>query len=465
MDKANPNMTDTRGLTPAEITKGLREGRIKVVVIGLGYVGLPLALFLASKGAFVIGVDRQEKVTEGLLRGSLPIYEPGLDDLLRLLGSKNLHLSRLAEAIVSGDIIVVSVGTPTAPTGKPILNDLKKVTESMGRALEPGKAVIIRSTVPPGTTEHIIRPNLEKPRRLRSGNDFALAYCPERLVEGRALAELENVPHIVGAADELGFQVAEGFFNFVGGDVIRARTIATAEMAKLLDNVYRDVNIALANELALICETADVDVLDVIRVANSGPRTRILMPGCGVGGSCLTKDPLMLSYLARTKGLRPSLIAAARSRNRHMPIHMIDLVKSAFGEMHKRIAGSKFVVMGLAFKGETDDIRQSTAIPIVRGLSRMNAHLVAYDPYVSEENAIEAFGKLAVIRDPFEAAKDSDCIIITSDHKQLREIQPNELIKVVKRPSALIDGRNVFDKAEVVKAGFIFRGVGRLATY
>jgi UDP-N-acetyl-D-mannosaminuronic acid dehydrogenase len=435
-----------------------------VAVVGLGYVGLPLALFLVSRGAFVIGVDKREKVREGLLRGSLPIYEPGLHDLLRQVCSKNLHLMDLAEAVASGDIIVICVGTPTAPNGKPIFSDLKKVTESIGRALEPGKAVIVRSTVLPGTTERIIRPNLEKPRHLRSGKDFALAYCPERLVEGKALAELENVPHIVGAADELGFRVAKGFFNFVGGDVIRAPTLATAEMAKLLDNVYRDTNIALANEFALVCEAAGVDVLEAIRAANSGPRTRILTPGCGVGGSCLTKDPLMLGYLARTKGIRTSLMAAARSRNRQMPIHMIDLVESAFEEMHKRIAGSRLVVMGLAFKGETDDIRQSTAIPIVRRLSRMNAHVVGYDPYVSVENAMRGFGKLALFRDPFEAAKDSDCIIITADHRQLREIKPNELIKVVRRPSALIDGRNVFDKTDVVKAGFIFRGIGRSAT-
>ena len=458
-------MTDMRRITSASIREELSSGRIQVAVVGLGYVGLPMALTLATKGVHVIGVDKRASINQGLLRGELPIYEPGLEELLSALDRENLRLSGLSEAVSDADIIVVTVGTPAASNGKPILKDLISVSESIGRRLKPGKAVIIRSTVPPGTTQRVLLPRLQKPRNLTCGEDFAVAYCPERLVEGRALTELENVPHIIGAADDLGFRVAEGFFSLIGGEVIRARTIATAEMAKIVDNVYRDVNIALANELALICEASGTDVLDVIRVANAGPRTRVLMPGCGVGGSCLTKDPLMLIYFAKKHGLRARVLTATQARNRYMPTHTMKLVRSAFHEMHKRITGSRIVVMGLAFKGETDDIRSSIAIPIVEDLSRSGARVIGYDPHVSSENIKNAFGKLPITRDPFEAAKESDCIVVTADHKEILSLDLKQLAKVAKRPSALIDGRNVFDKADAMKAGFVFKGVGRTNTY
>lgn len=456
-------MIDHCVLSPAQIVKGLSTGDIKVVVVGLGYVGLPLALLLANKGARVIGIDKRKSVVDSLLKGILPIYEPGLKELLEKVDNRNLHVtSDLAEAVTNGDMIVICVGTPVDKDGRPLLKDLNGVAESIGRALDPGKAVIVRSTVPPGTTDNTIRPRLEKPRHLLAGRDFAMAYCPERLVEGSALAEIENVPHIVGANDEASFRAAEGLFSFVGGEILRAPTIATAEMAKLFDNVYRAANIALANELAVICEALRVDVIEAIKVANTGPRTRILMPGCGVGGSCLTKDPLMLSYMARKKDVLPKLIAAVQHRNRYMPLHMIDLVKSAFEEMGKKITGARISIMGLAFKGETDDVRQSVAIHVVKTLSRMNARIVGYDPYVSEENTLRVFGKLMIQRDPFAAAKQSDCLVITADHKQLREINLSQLAACVNKPAALVDGRNVFDSTSVVKAGFIFKGVGRI---
>ncbi len=462
MKNRDVKVTDLRALSSTQIAQELKSGIIKIAVVGLGHVGLPLALLLAKKGAFLVGVDKQQKVLEKLARGVLPIFEPGLPDLLGEVGSRKLHLtSDLTGAVSEGDIVVVCVGTSVDRHGKPLLADLMRVTESIGKSLGAGKAVMVRSTIPPGTTEGAIRSRLEKPRRLQAGNDFALAYCPERLVEGNALREIENVPHIVGAADELSFRVAEGFFGFMGGEVLRAATIATAEMAKVFDNVYREMNISLANELALICEPLGVDVLEAIKVANTGPRTRLLMPGCGVGGSCLTKDPLMLGYVAKVRGIRPTLIAASRQRNRYMPRHMIHLVRSAFRQMHKRVAGARFAMMGLAYKGDTDDVRESVAIYISRMLFRLKAKVVGYDPYVSEENMFKVFGKLTLARDPFEAARESDCIIITADHKKLKNIAPAELARLVNKPAALIDGRNIFDPAEVIKAGFIFRGVGR----
>jgi len=460
--KCDEEMTDLRVLSSAQIVEGLRSGVVKVAVVGLGYVGLPLTLILVKKGATVIGVDREKNVIEKLIRRNAPIFEPGVDELLREIDEGKLHFTtNLTEAAAEADIIIICVGTPVASDGEPISKDLASVALSVGKALQPGKAVIVRSTVPPGTTVKMIKPRLEKRSRLKAGKDFALAYCPERLVEGNALKEIETVPHLIAAADELSIGIAKGFFSFVGGEVIRATTIATAEIAKIFDNVYRDVNIALANELALICEAVGVDILEAIKVANTGPRTRILTPGCGVGGSCLTKDPNMLSYIAKRAKVRPTLIAAARQRNRYMPFHTIGLVRSAYLEMGKRIPGSKIAIMGLAYKGETDDLRESVAIHIAKELAKMKAILIGYDPYVSEKKVLSTLGKITLLRDPLDAAKGTDCLVITADHNQLRGLNPSDLIKLANKPAALVDGRNVIDPAEAVKAGFVFRGVGR----
>lgn len=455
-------MTDLRALTPSEIGEGLRSGKLKVVVVGLGYVGLPLAALLAKKGAHVIGVDKRRDIVENLAKGRLPIHEPGLSVLFKEVHSRNLYLSTdLSEASADGDLIIVCVGTPVDPRGKPLLKDLTQASASIGQALAPGKAVMIRSTVPPGTTKAKIKPQLEGASGLRAGIDFALTYCPERLVEGKALEEIEKVPHIIGAEDELSFRIAQAFFVFLGGETVGAVQFAIAEMAKICDNVYRNLNIALANELALICEALGMDVFKTINVANQGPRTRILMPGCGVGGSCLTKDPMMLAYLATKKGLHARLIIEGGRTNRSMPTHTVGLVRSAFQELGKRIAGSRISVMGLAYKGETDDVRESVARQIIFALRKMGARVVAYDPYVSDEKIRESFGSLEVKRDPLEAAVGADCLIVTADHMPLRGMIPEELIKRANRPAALVDGRNVFNPTEAMVAGFVFRGVGR----
>jgi len=439
----------------------LKTGQAKVAIVGLGHVGLPFAALLASRGGSVIGVDKDETLLKKLIKGIRTIYEPGLDRLLKKVVNRNLKVTReLVAAARESSVVVITVGTPVTKKG-PDLRQVKSASAEVANGLAKGKTVILSSTVPPGTTENIVKPLLENRSHLVAGRDFGLAYCPERLVEGQALKELKAVPHIVGGIDVQSVTAASTLFKFLGGRVIEVESPKIAEMAKIFDNVYRDVNIALANELALICEKLGLDTIKTIRACNTGPRTRVLTPGCGVGGSCLTKDPYMLAEVSARFSFKPQLLTTARKTNEDMPNHLVALVKSAYRELGKAVRGSKITILGLSFKKGTDDMRETVAKPIVEHLRRLGAKIVTCDPYVSTEDVKRILGKLELIRNPIEAMRGSDCIIVVTDHDQYARLTPQALAECLNSPAAVVDGRHIFDPLEVLKSGLIFRGVGR----
>ena len=220
-------------------------------------------------------------------------------------------------------------------------------------------------------------------------------------------------------------------------------------MAKLSDNVYRHVNIALANELGLICEAFGMDMLQVLKVCNTGPRTRIMLPGVGIGGSCLTKDPQALTKLAKERGVTLKLIPAGITVDRRILEHAVDLALSAYKQLGRRLAGSKIAVFGLAHKGDIDDLRATAARPIVSMLRKRKASVHAYDPFVQAQDVTKTFGKLRVTRDPIEAARDADCILVMVDHSTLRSISLLDLARVARMPAAFVDAVQAFEPGEV----------------
>lgn len=449
-------------LSAQDLRREMEESRLTVAVVGLGHVGMPLAAHVAGRGARVLGVVRRRGHAEKTNRGEAEFYEPGLDGLMRKVAGRNLTATLdLAKAVREADVVFITVGTPVDPEEGPVMKDVLDVAEAVGKSLRRGTLVVLRSTVPPRTTEETVMPSLESFSSLKCEEDFGLAFCPERLVEGRALEELRTVPEVVGGVGPKSTEAAANFFEALGSPVVRAASPRVAEMAKIFDNVYRDVNIALANELALVCERLGVDIMQVREVGNTGPRTRLLVPGAGVGGSCLNKDPVMLAYLARQSGFQAALVETARERNLSMPRHMIQLVKSAYSEMKKEIKGSRVAVLGLAFKDETDDVRNSVAHPIIVQLQALGAVVAVNDPYVKPEKARGMFKGVHIAKELPEALRGADCLVIVTDHRQFRDLGLSDIKGLVSHPAAIVDGRHVFNPSQVVGEGLVYRGVGR----
>jgi UDP-N-acetyl-D-mannosaminuronic acid dehydrogenase len=458
-------------MTPEKITAGIVEGKITIAILGQGYIGLPLSCYLANKGARVIGVDIDQTVVDKINAGSPHIYEPDLKETLQnVLQSGNYHATAdVSEAVKQSEVIMITVGTPVEKTGinfSYVERACKDVAGSMKASLKRGKMIILRSTVAPLSTEKIVRETLEINSGMVAGKDFGLAFCPERTVEGNAFKELPRLPRIIGGIDKRSTNVAAAIFEVITTKIVKVSSPRVAEMAKIFDNVYRDTNIALANELAVICEKLGIDVIETIKACNTGyDRTNMLIPGAGVGGSCLNKDPYILSYSVHEKGFEPSLILSARERNISMPRHVVDLVKTAFDEMKKELNDSRITVLGFAFKSNTDDTRETVAVPIISALKEHGANVVVFDPYVPQEKIESQVGKINKANSIVEAITNSDCIVVLADHHEFRQLNLPEIKKHLATPAAIIDGRHIFDPKEVIKEGLIFKGVGRPATF
>lgn len=445
------------------VDAALKQGALTAAVIGIGHIGLPLALRLAQSGAKVRGVVKTRAEADAVNRGEAMFYEPGLYEALQqAIQSKQLEATdNTSEVTEQADVIFICVGTPVDEMKRANLRDVREVCRKVGKALSRGKLVVLRSTVPPGFTEEVAEPLLEKSSGLSSPKNFGLAFCPERLVQGQALQELVSVPQIIGGVNKESTDAAERLFSALGCQVIRAANARVAEMAKLFDNVYRDVNIALANELALICEQLGIDIMQVIEASNTGPRTRVLIPGSGTGGSCLNKDPYILLEKAHKAGVHPRLIPAARRLNETMPQHTVGLVQQALAKTGKTVKGAKIAVLGLSFKKDTDDLRDTVARPVITKLRRLGADLTAYDPLVRQEEARKHFGSVRVAGSLEEAILKADCLLILTDHQEFRKMNFHRISNKVNRPVAIVDGRQVVNPRDAVENGFLFSGIGR----
>jgi len=456
-------------MTPEEIKTGIVEGKITIAILGQGYIGLPLSCYLASKGARVIGVDIDPTVVEQINAGSPHIYEPGLKKILQdVLQKENFRVTAdVGDAVRQSEIIMITVGTPVEKDGINF-SYVERACKDVAGSMKRGSMILLRSTVAPLSTEKMVRKMLQTGSGMIAGKDFCLAFCPERTVEGNAFKELPRLPRIIGGINEKSTNVAAAIFEVLTtkDNIIKVSSPRIAEMAKIFDNVYRDTNIALANELAVICEKLGVDVIETIKACNTGyGRTNMLIPGAGVGGSCLNKDPYILSFLVREKGFEPSLILSARARNTSMPNHVVDLVIEAFDNMNKEIKGSKITILGFAFKSDTDDTRETVAVPIISILKEQGANIVVFDPYVPQEKIESQVGKVDKAQVLLKAIEKSDCLVVLTDHHEFRQLNLPEIKKHLAIPAAIIDGRHVINPKEAIKEGLIFKGVGRPATY
>lgn len=430
-------------------------------VVGLGHIGLPLALLLSLRGFKVIGFDVDKAHVEQLRQGKCQFYEKDLDQVfVKARATNRIEFTSDENRLSDVDVPIITVGTPWNDVEKkPDLSQLSKATELVGRRLKKGAVVILKSTVTPGTTETIVGKELERLSGLKVKQDFGLAFSPERIIEGRAIEDFTSLPKIVGGIDERSLEVASNIFGSLGGKVHRVSSLRAAEMVKLLDNYNRDSSIAVINNFALICEVAAVDVFEVIEAAKDDyPRNSgLLLPGAGVGGSCLNKDPWLLYDFAKEHRVHSELIPTLRDTNKSMPREVARLIKKVSERL--QVDSPKVVIAGVAFKNGTDDIRYSPAIPLSEELSNLGYKFVLTDPYVETLNANGHAQEIT--RSVIEASKDANVIVFLSDHEEYKKIDLNALRRKMDQKAGIIDGRRVIDPREALKAGFDYEGIGR----
>ena len=381
----------------------------KVVVVGIGYVGLPLALTLAKVGYTVTGVDINKKTIESINDGMMPIKEKDLETLFNEpIVRKNFKGS---DEPNKADVFIICVQTPMDTISKqPDLSYVSSATESVAPFLEKGNLIIIESTVPPFTCRKVVKPLVEKATGLTVGKDIFLAHCPERIMPGETLKELVYNNRICGGINKESAIFAEEIYkSFVKGDIDVTDDV-TAEMVKLMENTYRDVNIALANEFSLIGETLKVDVRDAIRFANKHPRVKILSPGIGVGGHCLPKDPW---YLVYADPKNTTLIAMARKVNESMP----ERVAAKLRKMVRDVDNPKIIVLGMTYKPDSDDLRESPSLEIIRLLKEDGYNVTAYDNYVKGHEYTSIL----------DLARGADCVTVLVEHTSIvKEVEANK---------------------------------------
>jgi nucleotide sugar dehydrogenase len=363
---------------------------VKVVIIGLGYVGLPLAQEAVRVGLRVTGLDIRQATVDGLNAGRSHIDDLTDADIQAMTGGGFHAVASVPEAAAAAgdagpDAIVICVPTPLSESDGPDLTAVKAATESAARLLRAGTTVILESTTYPGTTDEIVRPLLEKATGLTAGIDFSLAFSPERIDPGNGVYGIRNTPKVVGGVTPACTEAAAAFYRQVCDTVVTAKTAREAEMAKLLENTYRHVNIALVNEMAIFCHELGVDLWDAIRCASSKPfGFQAFYPGPGVGGHCIPIDPNYLSYKVRMELSYPfRFVELAQEINNRMPGYVVDRAAEILNSDAKPLNGARVLLLGVTYKKDIADQRESPARPIARKLLQRGAILSYHDPYVA----------------------------------------------------------------------------------
>lgn len=416
-----------------------------ICVIGLGYIGLPTASTFATAGVKVVGVDVNEAIVACLQKGQLHIFEPGLNDLVQnAIQSKNLIITSHP---VQADAFIIAVPTPFFGDKKADLTFVCSAAESIVPFLRRGNLVVLESTSPPLTTVDILVPILEK-SGLIAGEDFSVAYSPERVLPGQILRELIENARVIGGIDPASAAAGKELYRiFVKGDIITT-TATTAEMIKLMENTYRDINIAIANEFARLADRFGIDVWEAIRIANLHPRVNILNPGPGVGGHCISVDPWFLVEAA--PDLTP-LIHTARLVNDEQPDFVIKKLEKIMGSLK----GKKIAALGLAYKPDVDDLRESPAVEVVKKLSLAGAEVTAFEPF--KMNFDLKHGIMAQSLN--EAIKNADLLVLLVNHSQLRLLNPNEILNIT-NARVVFDSAGGWESHTWENAGFEFHRLG-----
>ncbi len=432
------------------LLKKIKEKTARVCVLGMGRVGLPLATVICSKGYRVKGYDISAERVKSIIEGKNLNSEPKLERLLsETISAGMLDVDSKLNSRQKYEIYIVAVPTPIE-NGRANLNYLKTALKTIRNMMDGGELVVVESTIPPGASRKVIAPIL-KEKGLVIGQNLFYAYAPERILPGRMIEELTTCNRVLGCFDETSALLATEFYKRITSGEIDVTSPETAEIVKLIENTYRDVNIALANVIARICSYFKVDPEEAIRIANKHPRVNILKPGIGVGGPCLTKDPLILYSHVKDYGYESPLILEARNVNDEMSRYAANQIDKV---IKKYFTGEslKVAILGLSYKGGIGDTANSPAIRIAEQLKDMGYQVESYDPYLPEASSC---------RNIIECVKDSCCVVIGADHPEFAGLDLGMIKRLTKyEKPVLYDGRYMFRPIDVLKAGFVYVAPG-----
>jgi len=424
------------------------QNKKTVCVIGLGYVGLPLAVRCVEKGYAVFGFDMDKRKVDLINKGKSPIEEKFLEDNLPKF---NPQASTDKKVIKKADIILICVPTPVDKRYNPDLGPVIGATNLIVRNLKKGALVVLESTVNPGVSEEVVKPIFDK-AGIKIGKDVFIAHCPERINPGDKKWNVTNIPRVVGSFDAVGLKLAKEFYESIVDAPIRPmKSIREAEAVKIVENSFRDINIAFVNELAKSFDKLDIDVKDVILGASTKPFAFMPhFPSCGVGGHCIPVDPYYLIERAKRSGFDHKFLKIAREINNSMPEYTVELLQDALNEIKIPMNGTAIGVLGISYKANVDDVRESPSIKIIELVKNYKAKCLTFDPHIlskSTEKNLEGI------------LKKSQALIIVTDHNEFKSIDP----KVFKKNGikVIIDGKNCLDKDAIKKLGIIYKGIGR----
>ena len=418
----------------------LREREAKVAVLGQGYVGLPLAMVFGQAGFHVTGIDPDKRKIDALQRGESYIGDVSTEDVAALVKAGKFAATTDFAALKDMDAVSICVPTPLRKTGDPDLSFILNVTEDVARHLHPGMVIVLESTTYPGTTRELVLEKLVEVSGLKVGEDFFLAFSPERVDPGRKDWTTKNMPKVIGGITPACTEAASVWYEQAIDQVVRVSSAEVAEMAKLLENTFCMVNLGLVNEMALMCDRLGVDVWEVIEAAATKPFGFMkFTPGPGIGGHCIPIDPLYLSWKLKSLNYTARFIELASEINSNMPRHVIELVQDALNEHGKSLNGSRVLVLGAAFKPDVDDVRESPALDVIGLLRQKKAQVSYHDPYIphvkhedwSLDSAADLLGEV----------RKADCVVIVTNHRGY------DYPAILKQANLIVDTRNALGEA------------------
>ena len=449
-------------LEPGEIALRIRDGALTVCVVGLGWMGLPIASLYADAGARVLAADMNPDVVERVNRGDSPVAEPGLAALLKkaIKAGKLSATTSTEEAAANSDVIFIVVPTMIDRQKRADYSAVEEACVSIGKSVRNGSLVIFSSTCGPGITERVVKGVVEKYSGMIAGQGFGLAYSPIRAMGGRALQDMQSYSKVIGAIDKRSLEAACAVLSaVVKGELIRVRDIKSAELSKLYETIYRDVNIALANEFALLCEEFGVDYVEISRAANSQPYSHLHATGVGVGGHCLPVYPYLLATEAYALDSKLRLVLDARKINDQMPAHTARLASTGLRACGKTLKRAKIAVLGISYRPNVKELRFTPALDLISILKRRGARITVFDPLFNSAD-MEALG---LVSEPSlrRAIEKADCVILTIAHDEFKNMGVIELAAHMSKQGLIIDCTGVLDPGSVEKSGLVYRGLGR----
>lgn len=444
---------DTSGAPAATLMERFETATATIAVVGLGYVGLPLVRAAHEAGFSVVGYDRDRTKIDTLNRGETYLKHLGDDLAKELAASERFKATAESKDLVSADAILLCVPTPLGPHREPDLSFVLDSTKMVAGILRKGQLVVLESTTYPGTTRDEMLPILEKESGLRCGKDFFLAYSPEREDPGRPDYNTATIPKLVGGVDEVSTDLAVAMYRSLVSEVHRVSTAEVAEAAKLLENIYRAVNIAMVNELKTLLADMKIDIWEVIEAASTKPfGYQAFYPGPGLGGHCIPIDPFYLTWKAKAIGRNTKFIELAGEINAQMPVYVVSQVISALNARGRALKGAKVLIIGIAYKRDIDDVRESPAAEIIELLWAGGAKVSYHDPHVPTFPDMRDHD-IDLSTSPLteQTLKDHDCVLIVTDHTSV------DYEKIGKYAPLVVDTRNAMSRvpnptAAIVKA-------------